>query len=105
MRHPRQFMIRSLMIAAAIVAVLLAVLRFPGLLVGVGPLLYLAVVVMLGYDSRGFPDLSKSCSWVVASSTNCVCAALCMYVCIYRQRVAVVTVTRALKPSVREGRR
>jgi hypothetical protein len=75
-----RFTIRSLMIAVAIVAGLLALPPWPeGFLVAFG-LLYLSQIAVLWWMFRRFRRLSALCFGLVAAVANTWCAACCIYV-------------------------
>jgi hypothetical protein len=85
-RPPVRFTIRSLMIAVAVVAGLLAVLLSPIALVVASGLFYLALIVvpcaLIGLPwwlRRGFRRLSALWFGVVAALSNTSIAALCVY--------------------------
>jgi hypothetical protein len=73
-----QFKVRSLMIAVAAVAGLLALALSPVGLVVLSGLLYLAPIGALWWMFRGFRRLSALCFGVVGTSVNILSAGLCI---------------------------
>jgi hypothetical protein len=79
MRLPRaRFKISSLMIAVALVAGVLAIMRSAAALVLSVGLLYIALIGVLWWMFRGFRRFSALCVGVVAVLTNTLCAFLCV---------------------------